>query len=256
MTEIINNICDVPEGDYIKEQNTDGERMFSQSELEEIISERLSRERKKNESLSSVKALLKSVAEKGLIKGSSYADMAKELAERLKEKDENTGTRNTLQTSEETAKEEDVSLVADKERETVLSDGEKEITSGKEENADTPENFMSVLSDVKNKYGKEEIGKLFAGDLFERFAKGRNGNTREVIDEFLYFVNSVGQGENGSESYHGTLASTAFSADSSGTAADVTLTKQQMEMAKSAGMSYREYAHLLGTVPMKTGRTF
>ena len=77
MTDIerIENESFAPENGAENKTDDKTERMFTQSELEEIISERLSRERKKNESLLSVKTLLKGAAEKGLLKGNSYAEM-------------------------------------------------------------------------------------------------------------------------------------------------------------------------------------
>ena len=85
------NVYDASQNDAVNTEN-EKEKMFTQEKLDEIIAERLSRERKVNEALNSVKTLLKSAAEKGLIKGGSYAEMAKELAEKLRrgsEEDEN-----------------------------------------------------------------------------------------------------------------------------------------------------------------------
>ena len=61
MTDIerIENESFAPENGAENKTDDKTERMFTQSELEEIISERLSRERKKNESLLSVKTLLR-----------------------------------------------------------------------------------------------------------------------------------------------------------------------------------------------------
>lgn len=276
MTDIATNenVYDASQNDAVNTENE--KKLFTQEKLDEIIAERLSRQRKVNEALSSVKTLLKSAAEKGYIKGGSYAEMAKELAEKLKngsEESENVGApekddtdsvpdipHNECQNDTDllTAICEDSSEdAADEETENV-NESVTERESVNEEAKDADNSFTAVLSDIKSRYPKEKVEKLFAGDLFERFAKGRSGSMREIADDFFSFISSVNSEEDrgyDEPPEYSSFTSTAFSSGS-GTPHDVTLTKQQMEIAKSAGMSYREYANLLSSVPKRTRKVF
>lgn len=265
--EMLENESFAPENGAENKTSDKTERMFTQRELEEIISERLARERKVNESLSSVKTLLKSAAEKGLIKGNSYAEMARELVERLKDSPSEKAEGKTeeipdgaktgiiAETSDEDGQEYSTDADAEEEKDAEEVGGNND---GDEKNAgDEDEDFVSLLCDIKSKYPKGEVEKLFSGDLFERFAKGRSGNLREIVDDFFSFVSSFGAGNaetENSDSY-ASFASTAFSSNAGTMATGANLTKQQMEIAKSAGMSYREYANLLESVPKRTART-
>lgn len=252
------------------------EKMFTQSQLEEIISERLSRERKVNESLSSVKTLLKSAADKGLIKGNSYAEMAKELVEKLKSAPSENAVQEALLNTQEVP-DENTDDISAQEGAKELSDNGKEDfadadakvktdaenTSGNTDDCaenngeDKDEGFISLLCDIKSRYPKGEVEKLFTGDLFERFAKGRSGNIREIVDDYFSFISSFSTKNDEKDKGEGysSFASTAFSSQSGAVTGAANLTKQQMEIAKSAGMSYREYANLLESVPKRAGRT-
>lgn len=276
MTDIATNenVYDASQNDAVNTENE--KKLFTQEKLDEIIAERLSRQRKVNEALSSVKTLLKSAAEKGYIKGGSYAEMAKELAEKLKngsEESENVGApekddtdsvpdipHNECQNDTDllTAICEDSSEDAADEETENANESVTERESVNEEVKDADNSFTAVLSDIKSRYPKEKVEKLFAGDLFERFAKGRSGSMREIADDFFSFISSVNSEEDrgyDEPPEYSSFTSTAFSSGS-GTPHDVTLTKQQMEIAKSAGMSYREYANLLSSVPKRTRKVF
>lgn len=253
--KIVENEAYVPvEGALDKEQKTQ-EKMFTQSQLEEIISERLSRERRINDSLSSVKNFLKSASEKGLIKNGSYAEMAKELVERLSKKPEE--AVHTAETVNETCDEvsnADTSSVADEDGKTnAENDGGN---NGMEEKRDTGD-FVSVLSALKAKYPRQTVEKLISTNQFERFAKGRSGSVEEIFDDFLSFISELDgrTEESDNDTNHACFASTAFSSHSGTPDMGTNLTRQQMEIAKSGGMSYREYQNLLESIPKRMGRT-
>lgn len=247
-------------------ENTDGqkeEKVFTQAQLEEIIAQRLSRERKTNDSLVSLKKLLKSASEKGILKGTSYAEMAAELGERLSlsknsVRDEGIAENPTDDNVEKSH------LEGEKE---ALSDGEDRGISGADENAeekdvanDNGENeadgnmaqaFVKMLSAIKAKNSPQNVEKLFTGNLFESFAKGRRGSVEEIFDDFCRFMSVAmpGERENVRDEDESYYSSTAFSAHSGRSADAFGLTKQQMEIARSSGMSYREYASLLEAIP-------
>ena len=229
------------------------EKMFTQSQLEEVVRERIQRERKVNESLSSVKRLLKNACDKGLINGSSYAEMAKDLVEKLG------GASSKAQLSDGESKthtEDKAPMVADigQNNDVCHADGEE----NKQEAKPKDMSFLGVLSDIRAKYPGTAVEKMLSGEGFERFAKGRNGDIREIFDDYYDFMSvmsqeSVKNTENGN---HSELCSTGFSSFSGASDAGANLTKQQMDIAKSAGMSYREYQNLLESIPKRTGRTF
>ncbi len=259
MSEIMNENVSCASDDGALNNKECGEKMFTQSQLEEIISERLSRERKVNQSLSAVKTLLKGAADKGLIKGSSYAEMANELVERLKKSSENPKAEAEAQEPQSL---DDGTDVADAAATETTDAQEMCGNDGTEENdekgrAEETDSFSDILYDIKARYPKQAVEMLFSGDLFERFAKGRQGSTKEIVDDFFDFVESAGiSNVKNDDDDHSSFASTAFSSQSGSGSAGTNLSKQQMEIAKSAGMSYREYQSLLESIPKRTGRTF
>ena len=216
------------------------ERMFTESELEAVVRERLKRDRKVNEELLSVKKLLKEAGEKGLIRGTSYAEMAKSLEEILMSR----GSENKAADTQEALPEnnENTSSAAEEDgKNDVADDGEKTSEAGME--------FFGILSQLKKKYPTAD--ELLSGGGLSKFAKGRSGSAEEIFDDYYEFMSCLEEETKGAATGHAALSSTAFSSSSSGADTTFGLTKQQMEMAKSEGLSYREYAHLLENVPRK-----
>lgn len=223
------------------------ERMFTQKELEEKISERLGRERRINESLASVKKLLKSFSQKGLVSSVSYADMAKELIEKLKGADSGAEHKEDALVQKADVPCANTDAVAD-------ADGRMNVKANDgnyDEDREKGEDFVKVLSRIKAKYPDGEAEKMLTGDSFERFARGRSGSIEEIFDDYYEFVSCIsGKSEN---TQSANLSSTAFSSHS-GYVSPSGLTEQQMEIAKSAGMSYREYSDLLESIPKRGQR--
>lgn len=246
---------------------TGEEKTFTQSQLEEIISERLSRERRANASLGEVKKLLRSAKEGGLIKGGSYAEMAKQLIDAVTAgrdgAEDSAEEMQSAESCEEDTDFADASSVADEDAQT-----EQEKTAAADGGVDAgaevsdAELFVTALTFIKQKLGEKEAERVFSGNLFENFAKGRRGSLDEIVTDFCTFMANVygtdaAENNEVEEAQRDTppdFTSTAFSAFSGAPACDMGLTKQQMEMAKSAGMSYREYAGMLESVPSKTRR--
>ena len=238
----------------IKEK--DKEKMFSQSKLDEILNERISRERRTNEALSSVKNLLKNLSEKGLLKKGSYSEMAKEIISKLSEKSDTERVQDAKNTDGETTEVRDLqtSSVADEEgtNDKNAYCGNNDETEEKAKEKD----FVGMLSGIKTKYPKNVVESLITTDHFERFAKGRTGSFEEILDDYSDFMCELYVTVKNDNDSHATLASTAFSSHSGAPDSGVNLTRQQMDIAKSAGMSYREYQNLLESIPKKSGRTF
>ena len=232
--------------DDIKEVSGE-KKMFSQEKLEEILKERLQRERKQTESLTAVKNLLKEISRLGIIKANSYSEMSKQLIELL---------NNGKAQQDEAFAQSETSFVAEKDGDTAIDTAGQ--ADGNEKN-EGEQNFFAVLSNIRNKYSDSAVEKLLSGDLFEKFAKGRNGRIEDIFDDYYGFMSMIDtkkEAEKTDEDGNSDFASTSFSSYSGVSDSGTNLTKQQMEIAKSAGMSYREYANLLDSVPKKTGRTF
>ncbi len=240
----------------VENRENGGEKMFTQSQLEEIISERLGRERRANESLKSVKQVLIGAAEKGLVKGESYAEMADELIKKLKAA---SGKEKECIAEKETdAKDAASDFKATSED--AESDGDNVEGGGTEGAKETEEDggdFVSTLVYLKSAYPERNLEKLLSGDLFERFAKGKSGSVKEILCDFFSFADAFSEkNETEENSAHSNIGSTAFSSESGAPTDFSGLTPRQMEIAKGAGMSYREYAHLLESIPKNKGRTF
>ena len=137
----------------------------------------------------------------------------------------------------------------------------------------SPEIF-GVLYELKERFPENDVAHDVTSKEFELFAKGKSADISEIYKDFLCFKaqysdNNTGFPSNtvrGSEpefSHKGNLTSDKSSCEFDGTSrgysgfsggaplADYSkmLTKRQMDIAKQSGMSYREYANLLQSIP-------
>lgn len=231
----------------LKEQKT-----FTQDELEKIISERLARERKNNFHLSELKGLLDKLKDMGEIKEDSYALMADELILRQKnikyDDGENTTGEVLLEQTHEDSKDD-----------ALLCETKDEIS--KEQNADTKDgesifkdSSIQTLFELCEEYPMQNVAKDILSPAFKIFAEGRNGNAKDIYASYLKFLSAAEEKPSFvSRPDPRTLSSY------SDTAAQTTLpslTRHQMDMARESGMSYREYAELLNSVPKNKSSRF
>ncbi len=145
-----------------------------------------------------------------------------------------------------------------------------EQTEAFSENTNHKESFISLMSSLADGLDERQLRMLFSSGSLERFAKGRSGSVSEIVRDYREFITGLDRtsGCNGTmEACTGNAAeieneektdicadeyaSTAFCTHSGPASSGAGLTKHQMEIAKSAGMSYREYATLLGSIPRK-----
>ena len=137
----------------------------------------------------------------------------------------------------------------------------------------SPEIF-GVLYELKERFPENDVAHDVTSKEFELFAKGKSTDISEIYKDFLCFKaqysdNNTGFPSNtvqGSEpvlsrkdipasdknSYEFDGTSRGYSGFSGGAPlADYSkmLTKRQMDIAKQSGMSYREYANLLQSIP-------
>ncbi len=261
--------------------NTFAEKTFTQEQVEALIAERIKRERKVNEALIPVKQLLKQLQEKGTVSGKSYSEIAENLISRLTDSvgsgDES--AKQSADTPDLQSERSAVSVADNEENGTVLTcdkqacDGEEpEQKSGdlkEKQESCVSDADMQALYDFKKKHPEADMNMLFDSDLFSSFAKGKSGSLMQLCEDYCLFISKL-QAMNApklSETFSdmntasddglvrggfSPMNSTAFSS-MSGTSASPAdgLTKQQMEIAKNGGLSYREYAELLSSIPNK-----
>ena len=254
------------------------EKLFTQAQLETLISERMKRERKNARALNSVKDALKSLQERGIISKGSYSDMADELCARLGRLSENSaadkGAENAGESFDEVEK-----LTVPENTELALPDGlrdDGEYAGEAEQEPATEENVNIEASDspasaapddggdvtvsakelcrIKELYPNADINGIFSDRAFQNSSNGRRGALREISTDYVSFLSEVSEklsdGFGSRRDYSG-AASTAFSSDAKayGDSYSERLTRRQMDIAKSSGMSYREYGELLDSIP-------
>lgn len=137
----------------------------------------------------------------------------------------------------------------------------------------SPEIF-GVLYELKERFPENDVAHDVTSKEFELFAKGKSTDISEIYKDFLCFKAQYSDNNTGfpsntvraSEpefSHKGNLTSDKSSYEFDGTSrgysgfsggaplADYSkmLTKRQMDIAKQSGMSYREYANLLQSIP-------
>lgn len=125
--------------------------------------------------------------------------------------------------SEVQTEEEELTLEIHEESERVEESKEAE-TSQEGENAD--------MSD-------DEAEELASHPMFPRFARGRQGSFHEILVAFREMLH-VSCRMDPTETLAAKMTPTATQAVS-----DVALTERQRAIARAAGMSYREYYHIL-----------
>lgn len=282
---------------------SDGEKLFTQKELEKLISDRLRRERRNNSSLMFAKEVINTLQKDGIINADSYAEAAKELAEKLKEKlcgktadfdckneevktetyfenqgeaqnaqaceaSEVTGTSDAesiehfTQNFESTGTEKDYSA----QETTATGNAENaEFTQGCE-NDDIESQYRELIL----RHPEAAENDILQKEAFHEYCRTKRGSLCELYEGFSGIVKTlgvlsgiIGQGQTDScfdeeqcgASYDkyaaGTISSTGFSRRSASAIADVAndLSPMQRDIARRAGMSYKEYSALLRDIP-------
>jgi hypothetical protein len=217
-------------------------KLFTQKELEHHIGARLMRERKKNTELMAFKGMLDEFISGGVFNADSYAEAGKRLMSFIAENYEAeegeseavNSAKDSLPTTENT-QETDISEMADE-----PCDG---ISDGAE---------VSLGDDgVSSGEGVEET---ITGTLKSRDEHGVGDKISRLCTELISLLTSDKETEvkSADELFaRRSASSTGFSQRSAGegmVCAD-SLTPTQREIARRAGISYREYAGLLREIP-------
>ncbi len=266
--------------------NTD-EKTFTQAELELLLSERLKRERKNNASLAGIKVFLKDLKEKGLLKSGSYSEMASELAGRFcaapdpyrypEEPDEpdvsDAPERGTPTSAAEDALAADAAAPslhvphtpgeqtkpaenqndgAEPSEKTETRETERNVSS---EQAGTPihPSFLfsrmtvDELCALAAAFPDSHVVEDVTSAPFRAFCEGRSGDASDVYAAYLRLKSQLaGTNTAAAEKNRG---STSFTGGTAQKDYSLSLTKRQMDIARDSGMSYKEYAELLESLP-------
>ena len=132
---------------------------------------------------------------------------------------------------------------------------ETDIPSGEEENPETggqaqPEAEQGGAPEVQTEISDADMRRIIADPMFVCFAKGK---TQDIASLCRDFCTMLAQGENAMEKSNLSDSVLARVTPGGGNyGAGVVLTERQRALARSAGMSYREYYDLISGIPEHT----
>ncbi len=107
------------------------------------------------------------------------------------------------------------------------------------EESEKAEEFKDSQEEEAPEMSDDEAEELASHPMFPRFARGRQGSFHEILVAFREMLH-VSCRMDPSETLTAKMTPTATQAVS-----DVALTERQRAIARAAGMSYREYYHIL-----------
>lgn len=240
------------------------QKLYTHEELENIVEQRLCRERKNRESLAKIRSVLNTLRTKEPFKTLSNAEIAQKLCELADGADfaENTevsrdiisvpdgDTAEYIQLKEPHAQAEEYVQNGD---EAYI---ESVTTEQLPEKTEDPEKMRKLheISEFLTAYSEQTLAAALKDAAFGAFCAGKNGSILELYNDYRRFLDAL---ENTHEARNfraarACLASTAFSGNAS-SAVDYgsMLTENQRDIANRAGMSYRRYAELLAQIPSK-----
>lgn len=221
-------------------QATDVGQSFTQEQVDKIIASRISRERAAFEGYDTLRGVLDALRMAGVLKSASVKGMAAELSELVRTKEEG-----QTETASNVPPEDDAPVVVPTEEETLIVPEVEAVQSA-------PEESETVYPEQR----EERVRRALA---FSSYAaqSASSGLPLDVLYENFERLYSIitGGSEHINDTHDATSSETVRSVrrELAGTAhgasraqSDYMLTPRQMELARSAGMSCREYAALLG----------
>ncbi len=223
------------------------EKLFTKGELETIVEQRLSRERRNGEAFSKIKELMALLRQKEAFKKISNASLAQIIEDFVQSEAElpevfdaerQQATPDALPAKEENNGE-------------ITQEMAAETAYGQEE-----ENTLSQskIPAFLLKYGEEKFLQIMRDPAFRAFCEGKSGDILSLYESYAEFLKALCQSPEVKRHREAQrlLASTGFSNRASA-AVDYgsLLTENQKMIAKAAGMSYRQYSELISQIPTK-----
>lgn len=147
----------------------------------------------------------------------------------------------------ESAENEGVAMLAALEGETPLAAviGAAADSGLQEENA-APADMTSEKTDSERELDDARIAELLANPMFIRFARGRSGGLETICREFEEMLALGGKAP--APRMAAPVAAKIVPTSAAATP-DVALSERQRAIARTAGMSYREYYELISELP-------
>ena len=254
-------ITDDPAAVSADKNTSHEEKRFTQKELDQLVSERLTRERKNNACLEQLRTAIDKLRTDGVIKSSSYSDVVAEILSRCPSENETEETETNPRPVTNAALSQDQPVSDELSNTTDASAPAAESPNG-EEPVTNPLHSMTLdeLYALSARFPHEAVASDVLSDGFRAFIDGRSGTPADVYGAFLRVKHALTPHAADSESEKDDLpvvpapqvyrGSSAFGTDAYGDNLP-NLTRQQMELARENGMSLREYAALLGSIPTR-----
>lgn len=112
------------------------------------------------------------------------------------------------------------------------------------EQEDVCEDIVVSEEEKTSEYSAEDFAKILQNPMFAVFARGRKGEINDIMRDFSAMM----------EAGSGLLSQDArmrFTPGAGSCSGGIALSERQKRIARSAGMSYREYYDLISTLPAK-----
>ncbi len=132
----------------------------------------------------------------------------------------------SFEEAEETSENDDEEAVSEQEHGEIVAD-----------EAQTEENGES-------EYSADDFAKILQNPMFAVFARGRSGEMKDIMRDFGAML----EAGNGMLSQDARMRFTPGAGSCNG---GIALSERQKRIARSAGMSYREYYDIISTLPTK-----
>lgn len=97
---------------------------------------------------------------------------------------------------------------------------------------------------AENEYSAEDFAKILQNPMFAVFARGRSGEMTDIMRDFSTMM-EAGQGMLSQD------ARMRFTPSAGAYSGGIALSERQKSIARSAGMSYREYYDIISMLPTK-----
>ena len=219
--------------------NNNETKTFTAEEVNKIIEDRLSRERKQNSSLSELKEFLKLLKEEGKLKGNSIAELVNEFM----------ALATAKEVQEETVPE--VSTEPAIPEEIISEETTTEVTSPKERQ-ENPYlvKFENEAAELCANFPELNLNELISDEAFVSFYEDYSSKkeTATLLEVYLAFEKAKEiERKLRLMTQLKRTPSSMSATDSEGAG----LTPIQRAIANKSGMSYKEYAKLLAEIPKR-----
>lgn len=148
---------------------------------------------------------------------------------------------------------EEAIIFSDEEKTVLTEDVEPSTADSEELKAAAEEKSAEQPAIPERRLDDARIAELLANPMFIRFARGRSGGIETVCREFEDML-AVG-GQHTAVRMTAPVAAKIVPAVASATP-DVALSERQRAIARTAGMSYREYYELISELPGSTNQNY